>query len=145
MGCFAVARGSVDASFSATAWCMGGDAKYPPCVAFILGFENPGMTGGEGSPFALPSLLLGGVLKGDISAASEEASGARFARVVSTECDFGAILGLPARFTGGGTGGADDTGRSLLRGSFELPLLVLLGNTVFGSLPGVVPRLGILK
>jgi hypothetical protein len=67
------------------------------------------MTGGEGSPFALPPLLLGGVLNGDTSAASDEVSGARFERVgVSAESGFGPILGFPARLTGGGAGGADD-------------------------------------
>ena len=103
--------------------------------------------GGEGSSLKLPPLLLGGVLKGDISAASE-ASGAKFARVVSTECDLAAILGFPARLTGGGTGGADDTGRSPLRGSLEGPLPVLAGKRGFASRLDaelVELRLGILK
>jgi len=108
------------------------------------------MTGSEGSSFILPPLLLGGVLKGDISAASE-VSGTKFARVVSTEWDLVSIFGFPARLTGGGTGGADDTGRSPLRGSLEGPLLVLAEKRGFTSRVGVELvelgelRLGILK
>jgi hypothetical protein len=81
-----------------------------------LGFENPGITGGEGC-FVLP-LLLGGVLNGETSAASEEASGASDARgAVSIGWGLLGIFGFPARFMGGGTAGADETGRSLFRGS----------------------------
>jgi hypothetical protein len=46
-----------------------------------FGLEKPGIVGGEGSPFALPPLLLGGVLKGDTSVGSEVFSGAKVARV----------------------------------------------------------------
>ena len=104
------------------------------------------MTGGEDSPLTLSPLLLGGVLKGEMSAASDVASGARFVRAgKSTEIDFGGIFGLPARFTGGGTGGAEDTGRSPFRGSFAGPLPVWAGNVGFASAAGVPLRLGILK
>jgi hypothetical protein len=73
----------------------------------------------------LSPLLLGGVLNGDTSTASDVASGARFVRAApSTEIGFGGILGFPARFTGGGAGGAEDTGRSPFRGSLEGPLPV---------------------
>ena len=90
-----------------------------------FGLENPGITGGEGSPLTLSPLLLGGVLNGDTSTASDVASGARFVRAApSTEIGFGGILGFPARFTGGGAGGAEDTGRSPFRGSLEGPLPV---------------------
>jgi hypothetical protein len=83
-----------------------------------FGFENPGMAGGDVSSFALPPLLLGGVLKGDTSAASDEFSGARLVRVIgSTDRGLLGIFGFPARFTGGGTGGAEAVGRSFLRGS----------------------------
>jgi hypothetical protein len=98
---------------------------------FVLVFEKPGLTG-DGSSLVLSPLLLGGVLKGDKSTASEVASGARFARAAaSTECDFGAILGFPARFTGGGTGGADAIERSLLCGS--LVRLGLLDAVIEGE------------
>lgn len=117
MGCFPDGRDSREDSFSATAGCTGGGGKYPLFVEFVLGLRKPELTYGD-SPLALSPLLLGGVLKGDRSTASDVASGARFARAaVSTECDFGAILGFPARFTGGGTGGADAVGRSLFCGS----------------------------
>lgn len=106
-------------SLSATAWWTGGGGKYPLFAGFVLSFEKPGLAG-DGSPLVLSPLLLGGVLKGDRSTLSGAVSGAKLARVAaSTECDFGTILGLPARFTGGGTGGADDTGRSLFCGSFR--------------------------
>lgn len=84
-----------------------------------FGFEKPGITGGEGSPLALPPLLLGGVLKGDTSAGSAEVSGAKDVRRVdgSTERGLVGIFGFPARFTGGGTGGVEAVGRSFLRGS----------------------------
>jgi hypothetical protein len=111
-----------------------------------LGFENPGMTGGEGSPFALFPLLLGGVLNGDTSAASDDVSGARFERTGgSADCGFGAILGFPARLTGGGTGGADEVDPSRLRGSLEDPLPVVAGRTGFESNAGVELRLGIFQ
>jgi hypothetical protein len=146
MGCLPIDRESVVGNFSATAGCIGGAGKYPLLLVINLGFEKPGMTGGEGSPLTLSPLLLGGVLNGDTSAASDVASGARFPRAEgSTESDFGGILGFPARFTGGGTGGADDTGRSPFRGSLEGPLPVWVGNTGFASTPGVPLRLGILK
>jgi hypothetical protein len=111
-----------------------------------LGFENPGIIGGEGC-FALP-LLLGGVLKGDTSAASAEASGAsdvRDAGVESIGCDLLAILGLPARFMGGGTGGADEVGRSLLRGSAAGAAPECDGSKGLESSAGVPSRLGILN
>jgi hypothetical protein len=83
------------------------------------------MGGGVGSPLVL-SLLLGGVLKGETSTASEEVSGTRFARAgESTDIGFGAILGFPARLMGGGTGGTEGAGRSCLRGSVEGALPVL--------------------
>jgi hypothetical protein len=113
-----------------------------------FGLEKPGITGGVGSSLALPPLLLGGVLKGDTSAASAEvppgASDARDAG--SVECDLAGIFGLPARFTGGGTSGAQDVGRSLLRGSAEAGAgLGWDGNSGFEPSAGVVSRLGILK
>lgn len=96
----------------------------------ILGFEKPGITGGVGSPLALPPLLLGGVLNGDTSAAaSEEASGASVDRTDgSVECDLFGTLGFPARLTGGGIGGAEATGRSPLRGSTEATDVVFEGK-----------------
>lgn len=140
--CLPIERASVKGGFSGIE-CTGGCAKYPLCVAFGLGLGNAELTGGDDSP---SPLLLGGVLKGDRSAASCEASGARLPwAAASTECDFWPILGLPARFTGGGTGGADDTGRSLFRGSFDGLVFAVAGKTGFESWPGVVPRLGILK
>jgi hypothetical protein len=82
-----------------------------------FGFENPGITGGEESSFVL-SPLLGGVLKGDTSFASEKLSGASVLRAgVSTDWLLLGIFGFPARFIGGGTGGADEIGRSVFRGS----------------------------
>jgi hypothetical protein len=82
-----------------------------------LGFENPGMAGGVASSLVLP-LLLGGVLNGETSAASEDASGASDAlAVVSIACGLFGIFGLPARFMGGGIDGVMDVGRSFLRGS----------------------------
>jgi hypothetical protein len=111
-----------------------------------LGFESPGITGGDGA-FALP-LLLGGVLKGDTSAASAEASGAsevRGAGVGSAECGLLGILGFPALFMGGGTGGADEIGRSLLRGSAAGPVPVCCGNSGLESAAGVPSRLGVLN
>lgn len=109
-----------------------------------FGLEKPGITGGDGC-FALP-LLLGGVLKGETSAVSDEASGAKEARVDgSVECGLLGILGFPARFIGGGTGGADEVGRSPLRGSAEDATLCCAGNRGFESNEGVASRLGILK
>jgi len=111
-----------------------------------FGLENPGITGGEGA-FALP-LLLGGVLKGDTSAASADDSGASEVRgtgVGSAECDLLGILGFPARFMGGGTGGADEIGRSLLRGSAAGPDPVCCGNSGLESAAGVPWRLGSLN
>lgn len=106
--------------------------------------EKPGITGGDGS-FALP-LLLGGVLKGETSAASDEASGAKEVRVdVSTDCGLLSIFGFPARFMGGGTGGADEVGRSPLRGSAVGAAPDWDGNKGFESKEGVASRLGILK
>lgn len=104
------------------------------------------MTGGDGSPFALPPLLLGGVLKGDTSAASKEVSGANVARAaVSIECDLDGIFGLPARLTGGGTGGAEAAGRSPLRGSPDGAEAAFEENSGLESRAGVVLRLGILN
>lgn len=104
------------------------------------------MGGGDGSSFVLPSLLLGGVLKGETSAVATDLSGARVARVDgSTECDLLGILGLPARFTGGGTAGATDAGRSLLSGSAVAAATVFEGKKCLDSNPGVGLRLGILK
>lgn len=108
-----------------------------------FGFEKPGIAGGDGSPFALP-LLLGGVLKGDTSAASDEFSGARLARAASTDCDLLGIFGLPARLIGGGTDGAEDADFSPLRGSAEGVAAALVGNRGFESSEGVPSRLGIL-
>jgi hypothetical protein len=113
-----------------------------------LGLEKPGITGGVGSSLALPPLLLGGVLKGDTSAASAEvlpgASDARGAG--SVECGLAGIFGLPARFTGGGTGGAEEVGRSLFRGSGAAGAEpVCEGNSGLDPNAGVVSRLGILK
>ena len=75
------------------------------------------MIGGADSPPGLPSLLAGGVLKGDTSPISEEGSGAKEGRfVVSADCGFAGILGFAARLIGGGTGDVEETGRSFLRG-----------------------------
>jgi hypothetical protein len=110
-----------------------------------LGFEKPGITGGDASSLALP-LLLGGVLKGETSAASEDASGASDARaVVSIGSGLFGIFGLPARLMGGGICGTEEVGRSFLRGSTAGAAPVLDGNRGFESSPGVLPRLGILK
>jgi hypothetical protein len=110
-----------------------------------LGFENPGIAGGEGSSLALP-LLLGGVLKGETSAASDDASGASDARaVVSTYCGLFGIFGLPARFMGGGTCGTEEVGRSFFPGSAAGTAPGWDGNKGFDSRPGVLSRLGILK
>jgi hypothetical protein len=82
-----------------------------------LGLENPGMAGGVASSLVLP-LLLGGVLNGETSAASDDASGASDAlAVVSIACGLFGIFGLPALLMGGGIDGAIDVGRSFLRGS----------------------------
>jgi len=113
----------------------------------IFGFENPGITGGEGSPFVL-SPLLGGVLKGDTSFPSDEFSGAKLERAtaaVSTGCGFVGIFGFPARFIGGGTGGADEAGRSIFRGSALGAATVFVGKRGFESSAGVESRLGILN
>jgi hypothetical protein len=110
-----------------------------------LGFENPGMTGGDCSAL-LPSLLLGGVLNGDTSAASDEGSGASVARPAgSTVCGLAGIFGFPARLTGGGTGGAEESGLSLLRGSAAGAAPVWDGKRGCESKAGVASRLGILK
>lgn len=111
-----------------------------------MGFENPGIGGGEGSPFALSPPLLGGVLNGETSAASDDVSGARDARVIgSKDCGLAAILGFPARLMGGGTGGAEEMGRSPFRGSLTDAGFVLEGKEVLKSRAGVESRLGILK
>lgn len=108
-----------------------------------FGFEYPANTGGEGSPLTLPA-LLGGVLKGDAvsSTALWEASGAKVARAIaSTEDDFGGIFGFPARLMGGGTGGAEATDRSLLRGSLDGDMSALEKKGDFDSNAGVPSRL----
>jgi len=107
------------------------------------GFEKPGITGGEGSPL-LPPSLLGGVLKGDTSAASDALSGARLERVaISPGRDLLGILGFPARFTGGGIGGAEATGRSILRGSALGNEPVWDGNRGFALVAGRPSRVGV--
>ena len=104
------------------------------------------MTGGDGSPLALPPSLLGGVLNGETSAASVEVCGAREERAAaSTECDLTSIFGLPARLMGGGRGDAEEADLSPLRGSLEEVAIVLEGKSVLVSKPGVPLRLGILK
>lgn len=76
-------------------------------------------------------------------------SGANVVRVVgSTECDLLlSILGLPARLTGGGTGGAEAAGIPFLRGSADGVVTVLDCKNGAGldSTAGVELRLGILK
>lgn len=86
------------------------------------------------------------MLKGDTSAASEDVSGAKVVRCGgSTDCGLLGILGFPARFTGGGTGGAEEIGRPPLCGSVAGVELALDGKRGFVSRAGVAPRLGILK
>jgi hypothetical protein len=107
------------------------------------GFEKPGITGGEGSPL-LPLSLLGGVLKGDTSAASGAFSGAKVERVAtSTGSGLLGILGFPALFTGGGMGGAEATGRSILRGSALGSEPVWDGNRGFALVEGRPSRRGV--
>jgi hypothetical protein len=107
------------------------------------GFEKPGITGGEGSPL-LPPSLLGGVLKGDTSAGSDAFSGARDDRVTrSPGGGLLAILGFPARFTGGGMGGAEAIGRSILRGSALGSEPVWDGNRGFALKEGTPSRVGV--
>jgi hypothetical protein len=111
-----------------------------------FGLEKPGITGGEGSPLTLPSLLLGGVLKGDTSAGSGIVSGARVARAVGSPfCGLPASFGFPARLTGGGIGGTEEVGRSLLRGSAAGTAAACEGKSGFESRAGVASRLDILK
>lgn len=101
----------------------------------------------------LPSLLLGGVLNGEVLSPrpSKAGSGAKVDLVVgSAECDLLGILGLPARLMGGGTGGVEAAGlvRSkdpLLRGSTEETTAEFDGRNGFPSKVGVDVRLGILK
>lgn len=110
--------------------------------AFEKDFENPDFI--DGSPLTLPSLLLGGVLNGDASTFSATESGARDCPVASEERDLDGIFGFPARLIGGGTGGAEATGRSPLRGSAAGAAGELDGKKSFESAPGVGLRLGIL-
>jgi hypothetical protein len=104
-----------------------------------LGFEARGRAGGEGfGAFALPA-LLGGVLNGDMRSSSDFA-GSRLAlgfAMVSIDCGFEGIFGLPARFTGGGMGGAEAVGRSFLRGSPDTLDPVAVADKGFASGPGV--------
>jgi hypothetical protein len=104
-----------------------------------LGFEARCNAGGDGfGAFALPA-LLGGVLKGDMRSSSDFA-GSRLAlgfAMVSIDCGFEGIFGLPARFTGGGMGGADAVGRSFLRGSPDTLEPVAVADSGFASGPGV--------
>jgi hypothetical protein len=113
-----------------------------------FGFETSGIEGGEGlGAFALPA-LLGGVLKGEMRSSSDLVAGSRLAlgrAGVSTGCGLLGILGLPARFTGGGIGGAEEVGRSPLRGSPGCPEPVWVADKGFTSKPGVPFRLAILK
>jgi hypothetical protein len=110
-----------------------------------LGLEKPGITGGEGSAL-LPSLLLGGVLNGDTSAGSEVISGARVARAVESPfCGLPASFGFPARLTGGGIGGTEVVGRSLLRGSAAGTAAGFEAKSGLESRAGVASRLDILK
>lgn len=107
-----------------------------------------GKTGGDGfGAFALPA-LLGGVLKGEMRSSSDFAAGSRLARGrvgVSTDCGLLAILGFPARLTGGGIGGAEAVGRSFFRGSPETLEPVAVAERGFASGPGVPFLLAILK
>lgn len=101
----------------------------------------------------LPSLLLGGVLNGEVLSPrpSKVGSGANVDLAVgSAECDLLGILGLPARLMGGGTEGVEAAGlvRSkdpLLRGSTEETATEFDGRNGFPSKAGVDVRLGILK
>jgi hypothetical protein len=84
--------------------------------------------------------LLGGVLNGEMRSSSDLA-GSRlalgFVTAVSTGCGFAAILGFPARLTGGGIGGADDVGRSFLRESPDMLEPVNVAESGFASRLGV--------
>lgn len=100
----------------------------------------------------LPSLLLGGVLKGDVlSGKPLEGSGAKLDLVAgSAECDFIKSLGLPARLMGGGMGGVDAgvlllSKDALLRGSAVESVADVDWRTGLDSRPGVPLRLGILN
>lgn len=81
--------------------------------------------------------LLGGVLNGEMRSSSDLA-GSRlalgFVAAMSTGCGFAAILGFPARLTGGG---AEDTGRSFLRDSPDMLEPVNAAESGFASGPGV--------
>lgn len=114
-----------------------------------FGFEAMGNAGGEGfGAFALPA-LLGGVLKGEMRSSSDLAAGSRLALgravAVSTGCGLLGIFGFPARLTGGGIGGAEAVGRSLLRGSPGTLDPVVVADSGFASRPGVPFLLTILK
>lgn len=117
-------------------------------MSIPFGFEAMGNAGGDGlGAFALPA-LLGGVLKGEMRSSSDLAAGSRLARGfagVSIACGLAAILGFPARLTGGGIGGADETGRSGLRDSPDTLDPVAVAESGFASGPGVPFRLAILK
>jgi hypothetical protein len=103
--------------------------------------------GGELGALALPA-LEGGVLKGETRSSSDFAAGSRLAlgfTAVCTDCGLLIILGLPARLTGGGIGGADAVGRSFLRGSPEMLEPVAVADSGFASNPGVPFLLAILN
>ena len=107
-----------------------------------------GNIGGEGfGAFALPA-LLGGVLNGEMRSSSDFAAGSKLARgraTVFTAWGLLTIFGFPARFTGGGIGGAEAVGRSPLRGSPERLEPVAVADSGFGSRPGVPFLLAILN
>lgn len=104
-----------------------------------LGFEAMGNAGGDGFGALVLPALLGGVLNGDMRSSSDLA-GSRLAlgfAVVSIDCGFEGILGLPARLTGGGMGGAEAVGRSLFRGSPAVLEPVGVAESGFASGAGV--------
>jgi hypothetical protein len=114
----------------------------------LFGFDPTGIVGGEGcGAFALPA-LLGGVLKGDIRSSSDLAAGSRLVlgrAAVFTDCGLLGIFGFPARLTGGGMGGAEEVGRSPLRGSPETLEPVGVAESGLMSPPGVPFLLVILN
>lgn len=117
-------------------------------LRMLFGLDAMGSVGGDGfGAFALPA-LLGGVLKGEMRSSSDLAAGSRLTlgfAGVSTDGGLGAILGFPARLTGGGIGGAEAVGLSIFRGSPEVLDPVAVAESDFTSRPGVPFLLAILS